>query len=346
MRILRHAEPALFEWAVRVLAEGNSPRATARIVLTDKDTACAWLDRAARQCRQVMLYLWRGPRVREGHLDEWWGFVHTQQAHPLGAKTDSETHGDAGVWLAFAPEWRLVLAFVIGKRIQADADQLLARVRHVTDAPIPFFTSDRLPAYEHALLAAHGEWYQPERRGTRGVRPKPRRRPPPALRYAQVIKTRRRGRVVQVKAHVVFGHPQAVAAYLRTSPVSEAINTRFVERDNLTQRQSNRRLTRRTTGFSKDVRWFEKQLWISLAYYHLVPPHHSLRQPLPTPQPTRGRGTLHQWYPVTPAMAAGMTDHVWTTAELLSYRVPAEFIDQLPKIERMFPNFVDAHHGS
>lgn len=161
-----------------------------------------------------------------------------------------------------------------------------------------------------------------------------------------MIKTRRRGRVVQVKAHVVFGDSQTVAAYLRTSPVSEAINTSFVERDNLTQRQSNRRLTRCTTGFSKDIRWFEKQLWISLAYYHLVLPHHSLRQPLTTPEPTRGQGTLRQWYPVTPAMAAGMTDHVWTTAELLSYRVPAAFIDQLPKIERVFPNFEDAHHSS
>ena len=38
-------------------------------------------------------------------------------------------------------------------------------------------------------------------------------------------------------------------------------------------RQSNRRLTRRTNGFSKDLTWFEKQLWLSLAYYHLVLPH-------------------------------------------------------------------------
>jgi hypothetical protein len=37
-------------------------------------------------------------------------------------------------------------------------------------------------------------------------------------------------------------------------------------------------------------------------------------------------------------MAAGMTDHVWTTAEWLSYRVPAEFIDQLSTIEQVFPD--------
>ena len=80
-------EPALFELAVRALAEGNSLRATARIVLTDKDTVCAWLDRAARQCRRVMLYLWHDLHVRECQLDELWGFVHTKQANVLGAKT-------------------------------------------------------------------------------------------------------------------------------------------------------------------------------------------------------------------------------------------------------------------
>jgi hypothetical protein len=152
--------------------------------------------------------------------------------------------------------------------------------------------------------------------------------------------------VVKVKTHVVFGDAKMVAAYLETSPVSAGINTSFVERDNLTQRQSNRRLTRRTNGFSKDIQWLEKQLWVSLAYYHLVLPHHSLRQPLAVPEPTRGHGSPRRWSPATPAMAAGMTDHVWTTAELLSYRVPAEFIDQLPKLEQVFPEFVKIYHSS
>jgi IS1 family transposase len=88
------------------------------------------------------------------------------------------------VWIAFAPVWRLVLAFVIGKRDQANADLLLARVAHVTDNHIPFFTSDQLPEYKNALLTTDGEWYQPARQGTRGAYPNPRRRPLPALLYA------------------------------------------------------------------------------------------------------------------------------------------------------------------
>jgi hypothetical protein len=112
--------------------------------------------------------------------------------------------------------WCLVLAFVIGKRDQASADLLLARVAYVTDDYIPFFTSDQLPEYEHALLTTYGEWYQPERHGTRGTHPKPRRRPLPGLLYAQVIKKRLKGRVVEVGTHVVFGTQDAVAA--QTSP--------------------------------------------------------------------------------------------------------------------------------
>ena len=71
-----------------------------------------------------------------------------------------------------------------------------------------------------------------------------------------------------------------------------------------------------------------------MAYYHLVLPHRRLRQPLPEPEPTRGSGSLRRWQPVTPAIAARLTDHVWTTTALLSYRVPPHFLDALPDLER------------
>ena len=75
------------------------------------------------------------------------------------------------MWIAFAPVWRVVLAFVIGKRDQAGADVLLARVAHVTDDAIPLFTSDQLPAYRHAVLHTYGAWYSPQRQGSRGLIP-------------------------------------------------------------------------------------------------------------------------------------------------------------------------------
>lgn len=340
------ADPAIFETAIRALAEGNSLRATGRIVQIDKDTACAWLHRAAVQCRLVMLYLWRNLPVAECQLDELWSFVHTKEQHLEAAKLFCATYGDAWIWIAFAPVWRLVLAFVAGKRTQESANLLLHRLVHVSDGTIPFFTSDQLAEYRTALLHVYGQWHQPARNGTRGCYPKPRRIAPPDLLYAQVVKQRERGEVIAVSTKVVFGDAAAIQARLEASPASTLVNTSFVERDNLTLRQQNRRLTRKTTGFSKELVWLEKQLWLSLAYYHLVLPHASLRRELPRPEPSRGRGSARRWEPVTPAMAAGLTDHVWTTTELLSYRVPVAFLAQLPEVERLFPSFEPVHQGN
>ena len=75
--------------------------------------------------------------------------------------------------------------------------------------------------------------------------------------------------------------------------------------------------------------------------WDLVLPHHSLRCALPEPVPTRGTGSQKRWQSVTPAMAARLTDHVWTTSELLSYRVPVAFLDNLEQIETLFPPLDD-----
>jgi IS1 family transposase len=279
-------------------------------------------------------------------LDELWSFVHTKERNLVTAKTFCETYGDAWVWVAFAPVWRLVLAFVIGKRNQHTANLLLERVVAVTDEAIPFFTSDQLPEYRTALLHAYGQWVQPARNGNRGRFPKPRQVPQPGLLYAQVVKQREKGRVVDVSTKIVFGQPDQIEARLTASPVSHSINTSFIERENLTLRQHNRRLTRKTNGFSKELSWFEKQLWLCLAYYHLVVPHDSLKQELSSPEPTRGNGSTRRWRLRTPAMAAGLTDHIWTTTELLSFRVPAWFLDDLHNIEILFPPPDLVHQGS
>ena len=89
------SDPALFETAVRALAEGNAIRATGRIVQIDKNTVCDWLDRAALHCRSIALYFWGHLHVTECQLDELWGFVHTKEAHLPCAKLSCETYGDA-----------------------------------------------------------------------------------------------------------------------------------------------------------------------------------------------------------------------------------------------------------
>jgi hypothetical protein len=66
----------------------------------------------------------------------------------------------------------------------------------------------------------------------------------------------------------------------------------------------------------------QQQLVVFQPDHNFVLPHASLRQPLPVPEPTKGSGSATGWRPCTPAMAAGLTDHVWSLKEGLLYRVP------------------------
>lgn len=323
-------EERIYTIAMRALAEGNSLRSTSRIVEVDKDTIGHWLDVAGHHCRAVTAYLFHNLHITECQLDELWSFVYKKEKRLNSAEKVLAHYGDAWVWIAFAPEWRLVLAFVVGKREQEPANLLIERIKAVSCGHIPFFTSDQLPHYAQALLSGYGV---PEARllipGKRGPKPKPKLLPPSNLLYAQVVKHRQRGRVVKVTTKIIFGCQEAVQARLQASTVSQTINTSFVERHNLTCRQTNGRLARKVLSFSKDLSWLEKHLWLTLAYYHFVLPHASLAQPLSPPQPTRRSGSPKKWQPVTPAMAAGITDQVWSMEELLCYRVPPTFRDQL-----------------
>ena len=229
------------------------------------------------------------------------------------------------MWIAFSPVHKLVPAWVVGKRTLPHARRLVFRLKSATDGHIPFFTSDELPRYADALLDVYGDWVQPPRHGTRGRFPNPRRVPPPNLCYAVVVKTRENGRVVEVTTRIVYGSAEQVAAALHASPVSATINTYGVEHNNLTVRQHSRRMGRKVNAFSKDPDYLEYQLTLAFVRfaYHFVVPHRGLRQRLPRALPTKGRkGSYKKWRPVTPAMAAGLTDHVWTMDELLSFRVP------------------------
>ena len=144
--------------------------------------------------------------------------------------------------------------------------------------------------------------------------------PVPQLLYAQVVKTVRRRRLVRVRHRVVFGTLEAVHAVL--APLGCQIQTAFIERLNLSMRQHVAAVGRRVTTLCKGEDGLRQQLALYQVYYNFCLPHASVRQPLPQPEPTNGSGSAKQWQPCTPAMAAGLTDHVWSLRELLLYRVP------------------------
>ena len=135
-----------------------------------------------------------------------------------------------------------------------------------------------------------------------------------------MVKSYRRRRLVGVKHRVVFGTWQRVEQVL--SACGWKINTAFVERLNLDIRQRVAAGGRRVNTLCQGEDGIRQQLVVYHAYYNFCLPHSSLRQPLPVPEITKGSGSAKRWRPCTPAMAAGLTDHVWSLKEVLLYRVP------------------------
>jgi hypothetical protein len=174
--------------------------------------------------------------------------------------------------------------------------------------------------YTMAFLAHFGFWHQPERKRAQGPAPQPRWLPWPALLYAQVVKSYRRRRLVDVKHRVVFGTLEAIEQVL--AACGWKINTAFVERLNLDIRQRVAAVGRRVNTLCKGEDGLLDQLALFQTYHNFVLPHASLRQPLLISEVTNGRGSAKVWRPYTPAMAAGLTDHVWSLKEVLLFRVP------------------------
>jgi len=113
----------------------------------------------------------------------------------------------------------------------------------------PLFLTDGFREYLTALLTHYGQWVQPPRRQAQGPAPKLRWMPLPQLLYAQVVKTVRRRRLVDVTHRVVFGSLEAVNHLL--APHGWHINTAFVERINLSIRQHVAAVGRRVTTLCK-----------------------------------------------------------------------------------------------
>jgi hypothetical protein len=150
--------------------------------------------------------------------------------------------------------------------------------------------------------------------------PKPRWTPLPQLLSAQVVKTVRGRRLVWVRHCVVFGTLEAVEPVLVAR--GWQIQTAFVERLTLDIRQRVAASERQGNTLCQGEDSLLDQLALFQVYHNFVVPHGSLRQPLLRPEVTNGRGSARVWRPCTPAMAAGLTDHVWTFTEMLLSRVP------------------------
>ena len=222
----------------------------------------------------------------------------------------AEQAGEVWIWVSFAPEYRLVLATHVGGHEEEDADEVVKQTKGRLSRPLPLFVSDGWDAYVKTLLKAFHRLVEVPRTGRRGRPRMPIMEPDPELRYAQVVKIRERNRVVKVEKRMIFGDPQDIDM--------EHVSTSLLERLNLSIRQENGRLNRKTLRFSKMLYRLRHQVTFYGAYVNWVRVHRGLRQQ--TNECVNGK-IFRKWRYRTPAMAAGLSDHVWTLRELCTNKV-------------------------
>jgi len=246
-------------------------------------------------------------------LDEKWAFVYRKQKHCDVQDLADHQKGDCWDHVAFDPEHRLVLGVSFGKRSASRVLELVRQVKEQLRGRVPrLVTSDEYAAYATVLRLVFEPPPRPVPSGQGKKRPRPTPKPS-GLTYAAVCKRREKGRVVAVEPRLVLGTEASLARALRDSAVSAAVNTSFLERHNATDRHRNARRARRTYRFSKD--WEAHRLvgYFSYYTYNFCWCVRSLRRRL-----GRGRGKNARYQPRTPAMSAGITEHVWTLAQWLA----------------------------
>jgi transposase-like protein len=289
---------------VTLLAYGCPIQAIVHAYGLDERTVASWRDRAGEHSEKVHQAI-----VVQRQLD-----LQHVQADEVRAKGRGMV-----VWMAMAlmVSTRLWLGGVVSlRRDRTLADRLLMLVRacaHPLGALL--ICTDGWAPYPKSILRAFREKVKGTGKG----------RPPlqvwPELVIGRVVKHTKAMHVVKVSHDVVRGTMQEALSLLKASCGGTMLNTAYIERFNATLRERLASLTRRCRHAAQRLHALHTGMYLIGCTYNLCWPHDQLREPLPQ-QP----GQRH-WRQRTPAMAAGLTDHIWSMYELLTYKVaPAPWV--------------------
>lgn len=264
---------------IRALVEGNSIRSTARMTGAARNTITTLLVQLGTACAAYQDRKLRFLTSTRIECDEIWAFCYSKARNVPEDKRDTFGYGDVWTWTAIDPETKLVPSWLVGMRDPADARLFIADLRSRLLGRVQITTDGHQP-YVEAIEAEFGQ----------------------DVDYAMLIKTygiddnmaasptARRyspNKVTGEQVRVISGNPDP-----------EFVSTSYVERQNLNMRMGMRRFTRLTNGFSKKVENHAAMVSLHFMHYNFARPHMAL-----------GKRT-------TPAMAAGVADHVWTCDEI------------------------------
>lgn len=224
------------------------------------------------------------------------------------------------LWTVVDPLTKLMPVLYFGDRTQLSAHTIVHQlVQTLAPEVVPIFTSDGLTLYYFALTAHFGSWLSQELKTGKF---KAVWQVSAQLLYGQIIKRYQRRKLVKVEQRQILGERSEMTKRLHHLGQGGWLNTSFVERLNLTLRRAVASLARKSWVTAQSRSLLEAQAHWWRAYYHFIRPHLSLRQRLAQRIDRGGKRKAKAYRKATPAMAAGITDHLWSVMELLSYPLP------------------------
>lgn len=289
-------EDKLFFMVVTLLAFGCPVQAIVMAMGLDERTVQSWWLKSGKQSERV-----HEATIGASQLD-----LQHVQADEIKVKTRGGT-----MWMALAMmvSTRLWLGGVIGeKRDYALIASLVAQVRQVALCRDLLLAVDGLVSYVKAFQQA---FRTPLHTGKRG---RPRLIAWQGIHIVQVVK-QRTPKPFTIIRRIVQGNEATVHALLQRSNGGQVINTAYIERLNATFRQRISSLTRRSRQAASQQATLHASMYLVGTVYNFCVPHHSLRRPIWLSSKRK------RWVQRTPALATGLTDHIWSVEELMTFKV-------------------------
>jgi len=260
----------VFDHVIALLMTRISIKDIVRVTGVSEDTIGKWIKKAAIFLDPIWEKLLKNLQVTECQIDEMWTFVYMKRRRVKEKWLEGldDKIGDQWIFIAFDAINKLVIHWKVGKRTLKIAKMFVKEVKSKISIN-PLYTTDELPAYEEAFLSNFCEESITAKTGKRGrPRKKPLKKVDPKLKLAQTHKQRENGKVINVTEQIIFGNEKKIRNMLKESPVSNCINTSFVERTNGTLRSKVSRAVRCCYSFSKKHEMHLAHLTIYFLYYN------------------------------------------------------------------------------
>lgn len=282
---------------ITLLAHGCPPQAIVAAFGVDERTVYDWYERAGKHCQKVHEHLVQQPRD-----------LGQVQADEIRVKHQG---GIAWMGMALQVSTRLWLGGVVSAcRDGQLITRLIEQVRRCALYRPLLFCVDGLASYVSSIQKVFRTPVFSRKRG------RPRLRAWEPVCVVQVIKQVRAKRVVGVVRRLAVGTQAQVDTLLEQTQNTLNAHVAYIERLNGTFRCRISALVRRGRALARQSDTLHQAMCLVGTVYNFCDPHRSLRRVLYLPDNTK------RWVPMTPAMEAGITDHVWTVEELLGYQVP------------------------